>query len=125
MISNKPYFCLNSVRVFAFFFLGDAVLPQLVEWIRFHFPEGEQAAADILNGNLEIGAEVRYSFYWDTVVKLVLQGNIEPVRALLKLHSDNNTEPFLVAESLLRSMPVYNVSKDFISLILKTNFHCY
>lgn len=89
--------------------LGDTVLPQLVEWIRFHFPEGEQAAADILGGHLEIGAEVRYSNYWDTVVKLVLQGNTDPVRALLRLHSDTNTPPFVTADTLLRSMPVYNV----------------
>lgn len=89
--------------------LGDTVLPQLVEWIRFHFPEGEQAAAEILSGPLETGAEVRFSFYWDTVIKLVLQGNTDPVRALLRLHSDADTEPFLTADTLLRNMPVYNV----------------
>lgn len=46
--------------------------------------------------------------YWDTVKGLVLQGQIDIGRALLKLHSSSETMTFQLAEKDLQSMPVFN-----------------
>lgn len=82
----------------------------MLEWIRFHFPDIEQAAGKILSGPLDPGAELRHSDYWDVVVGLIMQGSVEVARALLRLHSDADKNAFLQAESLLRSLPVYTVT---------------
>uniref|UniRef100_A0A1B6DZI9 Nuclear pore complex protein Nup85 n=2 Tax=Clastoptera arizonana TaxID=38151 RepID=A0A1B6DZI9_9HEMI len=93
---------INAVR-------GDAVLPQLLEWIRFRYPEAEEAATEILRGPLELGAEIRHPEYWDTLIVLIMQGNLEPVRVLLRLHTQADSDAFLTADTMLRRLPVYNV----------------
>lgn len=93
-----------------FFFLGNVVLPYLLEWIRFHFPDTERAAGRILTGLLDPGAELRYNDYWDVVIGLIMQGSVEVARALLRLHSDADKNVFLQAESVLRTLPVYTVT---------------
>ncbi|XP_026281653.1 nuclear pore complex protein Nup85 [Frankliniella occidentalis] len=95
---------------------GDIVLPQLLEWIRFHFPEGERKAATILEtgaDRVEAGFETAGSEkdpeYWKTVIGVLLQGRIDVTRALLVLHSDAKTTPFQHADVCLRTMPLYNI----------------
>nr|XP_018915410.1 PREDICTED: nuclear pore complex protein Nup85 [Bemisia tabaci] len=94
---------------------GDIVLPQLTDWIKFHFSEHERIADTILTGyagSRELtssGAETLHPEYWNTIIGLILQGNMEHSRALLRLHSLADTEPFLQAHKFLRSRPVYSV----------------
>ncbi|XP_054258211.1 nuclear pore complex protein Nup85 [Macrosteles quadrilineatus] len=87
---------------------GDIVLPHLQEWIRFHFPSGEMTAIRILN-KLECDADTKYTDYWNIVITLILQGNIEPARGLLRLNSMADSDAFISAEEMLKTLPVYNV----------------
>ncbi|XP_045448581.1 nuclear pore complex protein Nup85 [Melitaea cinxia] len=86
---------------------GEVVLPFLLEWVRFHFPCHEQTAAQLLEA-CERGSE-DHPEYWDTVIGMVVQGRIDVVRSLLKLHSNADSNEFKLVDNSLRSMPVYNV----------------
>ncbi|KAJ9589474.1 hypothetical protein L9F63_017335 [Diploptera punctata] len=90
---------------------GDVVLPQLIEWVRFHFFHVERQAktllADISVADC-VGAELEPE-YWDTLIDLVLQGRLETARDLLRRHSQNSTEPFKLIDKLMRTMPLYNI----------------
>lgn len=48
------------------------------------------------------------STYWDTIRGLILQGQVDIVRALLKLNSSSGTMTFQLAEKELQSMPMFN-----------------
>ncbi|KAG7189414.1 hypothetical protein KM043_017118 [Ampulex compressa] len=87
---------------------GDVVLPQLLEWIRFHFPSREIMAVKILTQKT-IGADVEYMNYWEAVIGCALHGKLDLVRALLALHSKADHPAFVTAESAIKTMPVYNV----------------
>ncbi|GFG30209.1 hypothetical protein Cfor_10183 [Coptotermes formosanus] len=92
---------------------GDVVLPQLMEWIKFHFFHHERQAQAILSGDygssvLDNGAENEPQ-YWSTVIGLVLQGRLDGARAVLKLHSASLSEPFKAVDYVMRTMPLYNV----------------
>ncbi|RZF47952.1 hypothetical protein LSTR_LSTR008756 [Laodelphax striatellus] len=102
---------------------GAVVLPHLLDWIRFHFPDTERAAGQILTGPLETGAELRNSDYWDVVIGLIMQGSLEPARALLRLHSNADSECFLQAESLLKTLPVFKVYGGLSTAEFRTRWH--
>ncbi|XP_075231494.1 nuclear pore complex protein Nup85-like isoform X2 [Lycorma delicatula] len=102
---------------------GNVVLPYLLEWIRFHFPDTERAAGRILTGLLDPGAELRYNDYWDVVIGLIMQGSVEVARALLRLHSDADKNVFLQAESVLRTLPVYTIYGGLSTAEFKTRWH--
>lgn len=87
---------------------GNLVLPQLLEWIRFHFPKHERNAAIMLGGDLT-GLEANLE-YWDTVIGSLLQGRVKVARALLKHHSAADSHTFKLIDQVLKSMPLYNVS---------------
>lgn len=87
---------------------GGVVLPHLLEWIRFHFPKYERKAATLLAGDL-VGIET-HPDYWQTVIGSLMQGRIEVVRALLRLHSAGDSKPFKLVDQALKAMPTYNVS---------------
>nr|CAD7263018.1 unnamed protein product [Timema shepardi] len=93
---------------------GDIVLPQLLEWIRFHFFRCERRATAIIDASyisMETegnGAESEPE-YWETMIGLVLQGQLEATRALLRLHSAAATEPFRSADFILKTMPTFSV----------------
>lgn len=95
---------------------GDAVISQLVEWLNIHYPETDEQAIDMLNStrlNQDIavnGIESHYPEFWHVIINLVLQGNLELVRALLKLHSASDTEMFKEADRALRKRPAFSVS---------------
>ncbi|KAJ1526851.1 hypothetical protein ONE63_008410 [Megalurothrips usitatus] len=95
---------------------GDIVLPQLLEWIRFHFPQAERKAANLLETGaerVEAGFETAGSEkdpeYWKTVVGVLIQGRIDATRALLFLHSDARATAFQQADICLRTMPLYHI----------------
>ncbi|XP_065224471.1 nuclear pore complex protein Nup85 [Planococcus citri] len=100
----------------------DVALPHISNWIRFHFPESERNARNILqtikSGGSTIdqtveflneGVENIFADYWDTVIGLVIQGNVDLSRILLQLHSQADTEAFTTLDKILRTMPVYKV----------------
>ncbi|KRT81355.1 hypothetical protein AMK59_5935, partial [Oryctes borbonicus] len=86
---------------------GNIVLPHLLEWIRFHFPKYERKAANILSGEL-VSLE-SHPDYWETVIGSLLQGRIEVVRALLRLHSSASSDSFKLADQSLKMMPSYSI----------------
>lgn len=88
------------------------VLPQLLDWIRFHFPKHERNAALLLSGDLnrlESNPE-----FWTTVFGSLLQGRVKVARALLKQHSSADSQPFKLIDQVLKSMPVYSVSMQIL-----------
>ncbi|XP_049852863.1 nuclear pore complex protein Nup85 isoform X2 [Schistocerca gregaria] len=90
---------------------GDAVLPHLLEWVRFHYFHYErQAAAMITSSDRSSPAETQAK-YWETLTGLVLQGRTDAARAVLKLHSAANGDAICAADALFQAMPVYSVVK--------------
>nr|CAD7461770.1 unnamed protein product [Timema tahoe] len=108
---------------------GDIVLPQLLEWIRFHFFRCERRATAIIDtsyismeteGN---GAESEPE-YWETMIGLVLQGQLEATQALLRLHSAAATEPFRSADFILKSMPTFSLLCGDKEAFSEVKGHC-
>lgn len=91
-----------------FFSTGDVILPQLLDWVRFHFPSRELIAAKILLKR-NPGAELENIHYWEAVIGCALHGKLDTIRSLLALHSKADSPAFIAAENALRTMPVYNV----------------
>ncbi|XP_072384789.1 nuclear pore complex protein Nup85 [Diabrotica undecimpunctata] len=85
---------------------GNVVLSQVLEWVRFHFPEHERNAANMLAEN-NIGLEANPE-YWNTVLGALLQGRIPLVMALLKQHSASDNSTFRMVDQILRAMPIFN-----------------
>lgn len=98
----------QKILIYNIFNLGDVVLPQLLEWIRFHFPSRELVAVKIL-AQKTIGADLEYPNYWEAVIGCALHGKLDLVRALLALHSKADHPAFVIAENILKTMPIYNV----------------
>lgn len=88
--------------------VGEAVVKPLLGWVRFHLPEHELEATKILSSVGSVGAEEDLS-YWDTVIGVFLQGRVDMVRALLKLHTASDSEIFREVDEVLEAMPLYNV----------------
>lgn len=86
---------------------GDVIMPQLLEWVRIHFPNHEQVASQILE-KCEIGADDNPD-YWNTVTGMIMQGRTDIARGLMRLHTNCNNNQFMIADNILKSMPVFNV----------------
>lgn len=95
---------------------GDIVLPFLLEWVRFHFPCHEQTAAQLLEA-CERGSE-DHKDYWHTVIGMIVQGRVDVARALLKLHSECDSNEFKLVDNSLKGMPMYSVSASHIMTII-------
>nr|CAD7569501.1 unnamed protein product [Timema californicum] len=108
---------------------GDIVLPQLLEWIRFHFFRCERRATVIIDASyisMETegnGAESEPE-YWETMIGLVLQGQLEATRALLRLHSAAATEPFRSADFILKTMPTFSLLCGDKEAFSEVKGHC-
>lgn len=98
--------------------LGDIVLPKLLEWIRFHFPKFDRNAATMLTGELEELSS--NALYWETVYGSLLQGRIDVVRALLRLHSNANSDIFRLVDETLKTMPIYSVRLKSVNVCTAT-----
>lgn len=95
---------------------GNLILPELLKWIRFHFPRHERNAAMLLSGDLN---EMESNpDYWKTVFGSLLQGRVKVARALLKQHSSAGSDTYKLIDQVLKSMPIYNVSILEISIFL-------
>jgi len=89
-------------------FIGDVVLPQLLEWISFHFPSREIAASKILLQKT-VSADLENPNYWEIVMGCAFHGKLNLVCRLLSLHSKADHSAFITADDIIRTMPVYNV----------------
>ncbi|XP_019697950.1 nuclear pore complex protein Nup85 isoform X2 [Harpegnathos saltator] len=87
---------------------GDVVLPQLLEWVSFHFPSRELEALKILSQKT-IGADLENSNYWKVVIGCAFHGKLNLVCRLLAMHSKADHSAFITADNIIRSMPIYNV----------------
>lgn len=92
------------------------VVPQLLDWIRFHFPIYERKAAEMLFVEQENTEEMNREFM--PVIKgLIAQGQVDVARTLLRLHPDYDTASYQIAEEILKAMPTYSVRGiEFTSL---------
>lgn len=89
------------------------MLPKLLEWSRFNSVEYDEIVSKELQKGK--GADLRSSErYWKQVMSLVVEARFEATRALLRLHSQADSKPFLEADALLRGIPVYTVSSILI-----------
>ena len=52
--------------------------------------------------------------YWEAVTQFVLQGRVDQVRNLLRLHSEFTTDPFISLDELLRKMPLCSAASSAI-----------
>lgn len=90
----------------------------MLDWIKIHYEKAENQASIILEDKAayftDENVEDKFSFYWDTVIGLVLQGNTDVVRMLLGNHSQKETEPFIHAIKIFKAMPTYSVSLKII-----------
>jgi nuclear pore complex protein Nup85 len=58
--------------------------------------------------NMERDVDSSSSSYWATVKTLILQGQVDTARAILRLHSSSETMTFQLADKDLSSMPIFN-----------------
>ncbi|XP_058826939.1 nuclear pore complex protein Nup75 [Topomyia yanbarensis] len=84
----------------------NAVVPNLLDWVRFHFPTSERLAAELLKQGREVDSS---DDYWPVVKGLIIQGQLNVARALLKMHTNSESVCFEVAEQVLQTMPVFSV----------------
>lgn len=81
--------------------VGGLVVPKLLDWLRIHFTTAGRMFDDLMR---EEQPENK-STYWDTIFRLVLQGQIEKACRLLSLHSARQTDDFQTLINLLKRMP--------------------
>ncbi|XP_058456461.1 nuclear pore complex protein Nup75 [Malaya genurostris] len=84
----------------------NAVVPNLLDWVRFHFPTAERLAAELLQQGREVDSS---DDYWPVLKGLIVQGQLNVARALLKMHTNSESVCFEVAEQVLQTMPVFSV----------------
>ncbi|TDG51084.1 hypothetical protein AWZ03_002447 [Drosophila navojoa] len=80
------------------------IVGELLEWTRFHFPDTEDSATDLL---LMAEEASECDNYWDTLKTLVMLGQLDVTRAILSQHRKFNQTVFQTADQVLKSMPVY------------------
>ncbi|XP_017864701.1 PREDICTED: nuclear pore complex protein Nup85, partial [Drosophila arizonae] len=80
------------------------IVTQLLEWTRFHYPNTEDAATDLL---LMAEEASECESYWDTLKTLIMLGQLDVTRAILSQHRKFNQTAFQTADQVLKSMPVY------------------
>lgn len=81
---------------------SNLVVPQLLDWIRFHFPRVERMATDLLLLGKDAADDDNY---WPTVKGLILQGQVDVARAILQLHPLTESSAFKMTEQIFRTMP--------------------
>lgn len=83
-------------------------MPQLLEWISFHFPLRELAALKILSKQT-VDVDEENTNFWEVVIGCAFHGKLNLVCRLLAMHSKAGHSAFITADNIIRSMPVYNV----------------
>ncbi|KAF6209845.1 hypothetical protein GE061_015597 [Apolygus lucorum] len=88
---------------------GDIVLSKLLEWTRLHSSDYDLMVSEVITHSHTRGADIRYPNYWDMVIGSLIEGRFEACRALLRLHSEAESNALCEAEMLLRTIPLYSV----------------
>ncbi|XP_052263142.1 nuclear pore complex protein Nup85-like isoform X2 [Dreissena polymorpha] len=83
---------------------GGLVISQLLEWLRWHFTEGEQLFAEITREEFPD----QHVTYWDCIYRLLLQGQVDKVRILLSQHPSFRIDAFQSMDEVLRKMPLFS-----------------
>nr|CAB3264518.1 nuclear pore complex protein Nup85-like [Phallusia mammillata] len=87
-----------------------AVLLQLVEWCKWHFPLADELVQECTR-SVDETPPASHPSYWDAVYALVLQGRVSEARDMLKLHPHYQTQvydSFSSIDELLRKMPLFS-----------------
>jgi len=79
------------------------VIVQLLDWIQWHFTEGDRYAKE----SLESDSPESHPNYWNAVTIYILQGRVSDARKLLYLHSSSQSESFQQMDQLLKKMPLF------------------
>lgn len=86
-------------------------VPHLNEWIRFHFPEVEQRARELLLFDHHFSPEDSDKEILRIVKLLVVQGHLDVARTILKFYSRNHSNATSqMTEDILKSMPIYSAN---------------
>lgn len=93
---------------------SNVVVPQLLEWVRFHFPASERMATDLLLMSRDASDSEEY---WPALKGLILQGQVDVARAILQLHPQAESAAFKMTEQILKAMPTFNVSHGTFNTI--------
>lgn len=90
---------------------SNLVIPQLIEWVRFHFPGAEQRATELLiNTNNDDSSEIDSGEYLSVVKALVVQGHLDVARTILQMYGRSNyNATFQMVDDILKSVPIYNI----------------
>ncbi|KAH8252807.1 hypothetical protein KR032_001916, partial [Drosophila birchii] len=80
------------------------VVRQLLEWARFHSPQTEDRATDLVLMEEEASEA---DDYWSILRSLILLGQVDFVRAMLSQNRKAGQPAFKAAELILKTMPVY------------------
>lgn len=91
---------------------SNAVVSNLLEWIRFHFPTHERLACEMIQQGRDLDSN---DVYWPVVKGLIMQGQITVAITLLRMHSSSESISFQVAYQILKNMPTYSVSLNTYS----------
>ncbi|XP_037807041.1 nuclear pore complex protein Nup75 [Lucilia sericata] len=89
---------------------SNVIVPQLLEWVRFHFPAAERMATDLLILSRDASDSEEY---WPALKGLIMQGQVDVARAILQLHPQAESTAFKMAEQIFKAMPTYNVYGGF------------
>lgn len=86
------------------------LVSQLLLWLRWHFPENNKRAEEVLASP----SPTDHPLYWSVIKSFVLKGDTENAKTFLDLYNDSpNKEYFRLLAELLRKMPIY--SKGMLS----------
>ncbi|XP_030379177.1 nuclear pore complex protein Nup75-like [Scaptodrosophila lebanonensis] len=80
------------------------IVPQLLDWTRFHFPLTEGRATDLLLMAEEASDS---DDYWSTLKTLIMLGEVGVTAAILTQNRKANRGPFEAAINMLKAMPLY------------------
>ncbi|KAL4240413.1 Nucleoporin nup85 [Mactra antiquata] len=83
---------------------GGIMMSQLLEWLRWHFSEGNSLYTDIQREE----QPEHHKDYWDCIYRLVLQGQVDKVRILLSKHPSFRMDAFQSMDEVLRKMPQFS-----------------
>ncbi|CAH1795134.1 unnamed protein product [Owenia fusiformis] len=82
---------------------GGVIVIKLLDWLRWHFTDGERQAQDAMKEDVPEENEN----YWQSVWSFVLQGRIDDARKMLSVHRSYDTPAFQSIDELLRKMPIF------------------
>ncbi|XP_006812065.1 nuclear pore complex protein Nup85-like [Saccoglossus kowalevskii] len=87
---------------------GGVILNQLLDWVSWHFTQGDELATAVMSSS----SPHTHESYWPAIYIYVLQGRIDDARKLLSIHPDRQRDVndlYGMTDELLRKMPMFTV----------------